>query len=310
MESCIFNAMGTTISLQIQHDQAQNLLIEAKNRLLNYEKRFSANNLDSQLMLVNQAAGKKAVKVDSDLFELIEFGKLFSLSPTNALNITIGPLVKLWKIGFSDARVPSKKEIEACRALINPEDILLDEANQSIYLVKEGMEIDLGSLAKGFFADKIHKFFEESEVSAGIINLGGNVLVFGPHPVNPDGLWRVGIQDPFNERQNLLGMVKVKDMSVVTSGIYERYLSIDDQDFHHILDSRTGYPIDNDIASITVLSKESVFAELYTTMLYHYDSSDIINLMNQIPDAEAIVITRSKEILLSNNIGEQFVKSN
>lgn len=307
MESIVFKAMGTTISLQIQHEFADYLLKEAKKRLLDYEKRFSANDDNSVLMNVNQLAGIESVVIDSDIYELIKIGKEYSLDASNTLNIAIGPLIKLWKIGFQGANVPTQSDIEECLKLIDPQSIILSEENQSVYLEKKGMEIDLGALAKGFFADKIKLFLKQAGVEKGIIDLGGNVLLIGSHLVNSDGYWRIGIQDPFKSRQNIKGLVKVKDVSVVTSGIYERVLVLDGQEYHHIFDSQTGYPVKNDIASVTIISSESLAGELYTTMFYQYKSSETINLINNIKGIEAIVITRDNDILMTDGLENTFV---
>lgn len=310
MESIVFKAMGTTISLQIQHEFADYLLKEAKKRLLDYEKRFSANNDNSVLMNVNKLAGIESVVVDSDIYELIKIGKGYSLDASNTLNIAIGPLIKLWKIGFQGANVPTQSDIEECLKLIDPQSIILSEENQSIYLEKKGMEIDLGALAKGFFADKIKLFLKQAGVEKGIIDLGGNVLLIGSHYVNSDGYWRIGIQDPFKSRQNIKGLVKAKDVSVVTSGIYERVLVLNGQEYHHIFDSQTGYPVRNDIASVTIISSESLAGELYTTMFYQYKSSETINLINNIKGIEAIVITRDNDILMTDGLENTFVLVN
>lgn len=307
MKSMVFKAMGTTISLKIEHEFAELILEAAKERLLDYERRFSANDANSLLMKVNQAAGRHAVSVDADIYELVRFGKQFSLDSTNTLNIAIGPLIKLWRIGFDGARIPNQSEIDHRLKLIDPGKIILSDNDQSVYLTESGMEIDLGALAKGFFADKLKIFLLNIGVEKGIIDLGGNVLLIGSHPANQDGLWRIGIQDPFKMRTNTVGIVKVKDASIVTSGIYERSLIIDNEEYHHIFDSRTGYPIQNDIASVTILSPDSLSGELYTTLFYQYQSHEAMAKINEINGIEAIVITRDNGILLSANMDRYFV---
>lgn len=308
MESITFKAMGTTINLQIEHEFAHYLLNEAKKRLLDYEKRFSANDANSLLMKVNQFAGIEAVTVDPDIFELIKIGKVYSVDLSNTLNIAIGPLIKLWKIGFSDAKVPTQAEIDERLTLIDPNLIQLNDEKQSVYLERKGMEIDLGALAKGFFADQIKHFLKKAGVKKGIIDLGGNVLLLGSHPTNPDTLWRVGVQNPFMTRNNLVGLLKVKDKSVVTSGIYERTFVYNGEEYHHIFDSHTGYPVKNNIASLTIVSKESLTGELYTTMYYQAEAHDIIEQINQIQDLEAIVITKNSEILITHGLVNDFIK--
>ena len=147
--------MGTQIQLWVEHDEKEDILGQAEQTLIDYEQRFSANDKTSELMKITQQAGVAAVKVQDDLFELIQIGKEQSLIPNGYLNIAIGPLVQAWRIGFADAQYPSKEKIASCLALIDPNDIHLNSETKEVYLAKAGMSIDLGALAKGYFADKI-----------------------------------------------------------------------------------------------------------------------------------------------------------
>lgn len=284
--------MGTIITLTIYHADSEALLEEAEARLRDYEKRFSAHAADSDLMRVNQQAGLQAVTVATDMFELIRIGKEMSLASDGALNIAIGPLMKLWHIGFEDAQVPKQAEIDQVLSLIDPRRIQLDAASQTVYLEVAGMELDLGAVAKGYFADLLKSFFVEQGVEAGIINLGGNVLTIGNSPKNPLGTWNIGIQNPEAPRGDLLALAQVRDQSVVTSGIYERKLVVDGQEYHHIFDSRTGYPVANEIASVTIVSDKSIDGELWTTVLFVHSPERALALIEATPGIEALIITK------------------
>lgn len=305
-----FSAMGTKITVSIIHPDAKHLLNQAKERLLDYEYRFSANRSDSQLMSINLSAGIQPQQVDMDLYQLIEIGKEYSLQPNTTLNIAIGPLVKLWRIGFKDVQLPSRAEIQSRLSLINPQLIQLNEAEHSIYLAKKGMEIDLGALAKGYFADRIKDFLQQAGVEHGIINLGGNVVLIGGHPQNNPDFWRVGIQDPEKSRDQLLGIVKSKNQSVVTSGIYERLFQVAGKTYHHIFDPNTGYPVENDIASVTIISKTSLMGEIYTSLYYQYDSRDLLQILEETPEIDAIIIDKAKQVYLTSGIHEDYIQLN
>lgn len=294
--------MGTRISLSIVHPEAEKLLEEADHMLADYEARFSANNLESDLMAVNQQAGLKPVCVDPDLYELIQIGKEYSLSSRLALNITIGPLIKLWKIGFTGAHVPEKREIEERLKLIDPADIEMDAEKGTVYLIKKGMEIDLGALAKGYFADQLKSFFQKEGVQSGLVDLGGNVLTIGENSKHEDGYWRVGIQKPSPVRGALVGAILVKDKSVVTSGIYERSLKVNGKDYHHIFDSKTGYPIENELTSITIVSNNSIDGELWTTMAFGLSPTAVIQHAENIAGIEAFVITKDNDIKMTSGL--------
>lgn len=126
--------MGASIILTIFHEDAQNLLLQSEQLLHLHKNRFSANDADSELMAINLQAGKKAVRVHPELFELITLGKKHSIATNSHLNIAIGPLVQTWRIGFSDAKLPSKEEIQTLLQITNPEDIILDDSKQEVYL--------------------------------------------------------------------------------------------------------------------------------------------------------------------------------
>ncbi|OWA35578.1 thiamine biosynthesis protein ApbE [Saccharibacillus sp. O16] len=302
MPKKIIHLMGTVITMVVHHPNADALLAEAEQRLIDYERRFSANNPNSALMQINHQAGKSPVTVDADLFELIAIGKRGSLAADNLLNIAIGPLVKAWKIGFAGAQHPTDDVIAECRQLIDPHQIQLDEARNSVFLEQEKMEIDLGALAKGYFADRIVEGFKRQHAEAGFIDLGGNVLTFGENPASEDGLWRVGIQNPQLPRGNYALVLNMQNQSIVTSGIYERKLEIAGQTYHHIFDGRTGYPVQSDVASLTIVSDESLAGEIWTTRLFGKDAVEIIHTLNSVSGLEGVVITERNELAITEGL--------
>lgn len=302
MNPKIIHLMGTVITMVVHHPDADALLQEAEQRLIDYEQRFSANNPNSALMQINRQAGRHPVTVDPDLFELIAIGKRESLIEGSLLNIAIGPLVKAWKIGFAGARQPSEADIRECLRLIDPQDIRLDEAQQSVFLEKEKMEIDLGALAKGYFADEIVEAFKRQGAEAGFIDLGGNVLTFGDNPASEDGLWRVGIQNPKLPRGNYASVLKLRDRSIVTSGVYERKLEIEGRQYHHIFDGRTGYPVQSDVASLTIVSERSLDGEIWTTRLFGRSAVEMIRTLKATDGIEGIVITENNELAVTEGL--------
>lgn len=298
--------MGSTISISILHENADFLLDEVFSLLKIYENRFSANDDSSELMQVNHAAGKEPICVHPDLFELIELGKKHSLIPGSHLNITIGPLIQTWRIGFKDARVPSASEIEKVLSLTNPENIELDPISRSVFLKQSGMKIDLGALAKGYISDKISHFLKEKGVTSALINLGGNILTIGQNQQN-NRLWRIGIQNPKLARGNNLALLSIQDQSVVTSGIYERKLKANGKVYHHIFDRNTGYPIDNQLASLTIVSDKSVDGEIWTTRLFGDSPSSILEKVEQENGIEAFVITEDNQIFYSSGLTPEII---
>lgn len=298
--------MGTTIDIQINSNNAQKQIQEVIELLELYKNRFSANDFNSELMAINNNAGIKPIQVHPDLFELITIGKEHSLARPSNLNIAIGPLVQTWRIGFSDAKLPSPSEISEAMILSDPTHILLDSKNQSVFLNQIGMKIDLGALAKGYIADKIMTYLKNEMIDSAIINLGGNVLVHGDNPNRSEGYWVIGIQHPKKKQGQNIGAVKIKNQSVVTSGTYERRLVIDDKEYHHIFDRQTGYPIQTEMASISIVSKQSVDCEIWTTRLFGLSIKEALDILNAVSYIEGIIITKDDRIYLSDGLKHHF----
>lgn len=242
--------------------------LDASNRLVAYyENLLTVNREGSEVMAVNDAAGDHAVSVSDATYSLTK--RAIQLSRQNfGFNATIGPLVKLWKIGFTDAHVPTDSQIHDRLALIDPLQADFKDADLSIFLKRAGMELDLGGIAKGYIADRIADYWRAYGKRAGMIDLGGNLLLVGDSPAHLDGKWRVGVQAPSSERGKAILSVKIGPCSAVTSGIYERHLEANGKSYHHILDPQTGYPRQNNLAGVTIFSKASIDGEIETARLF------------------------------------------
>jgi len=286
----VIDMMGTKIRLYFKGDQADRWLTEAGSMLRHYEQVFNANSPQSQLSALKTAAAIEPVVVDGDLYELIKTGKKHSLDANSFLNIAIGPLIKLWRIGFQEARVPSQQEIAQVLGCLDPADILLDDDRRSVFFAKNGIEIDLGAIAKGYFSDKVMDFFKQKEPVSAMIDIGGNLLIHGDSPKQTQH-WDVGIQNPFLPRGHCLASIKIRNQSVVTSGIYERRLEQNGHQYHHIFDSHSGYPVDNNVASLTIIADKSLDCDIYTTKLFGLAPRDILATVNSIAGMDAMVIT-------------------
>lgn len=297
------HTMGTIIDITVVSDNPDKYLTIAETRLHEYEHRFSANDDSSELMQVNHQAGIKQVVVDEMLFSLIELGKKHSVEPDSFLNIAIGPLIQTWRIGFTDAKKPSEREIAEQLLKISPRNILLNRQDKSIFLTKEGMKIDLGALAKGYIADLIVEELQQLGVSAGLINMGGTIRTFGITD-REDSKWYITIKDPHKEDQPLPYLLKLGEMSVVTSGIYERTLTIDGEEYHHIFDSQTGYPMKSDVESITIITPLAVDGEIWTTRLFGLSSQQMLIGINQEPSIEGVILTKDGQVLFSNGMNQ------
>ena len=301
--------MGSTISLTLEAPNADELITQVFQFLIEFERRFSANNSQSDLMSISHQAGIAPVAVDAQLFELITLGVTHSLAEDSYLNIAIGPLVQAWRIGFSDARLPDAHTISAALALTDPTNIVLDAQHQTVYLTEPGMKIDLGALAKGYAADLVADYLRQQGVQSALINLGGNIVTIG-YNYATQRLWQLGIQDPTQPRGQHIALLASYNNSVVTSGIYERRLICENKSYHHIFNRTTGYPIETDVASLTIVSDKSVDGEIWTTRLFGHPIAYILATVEQLPQIEALIIDTHNQLYSTSGLTHQLVKLN
>ena len=300
--------MGSHIDILIFDSvDAETILDDAVEMLKVYEHRFSANDDSSELMEVNHNSGVKAIKVHPDLFDLIKIGKNHSCASNSFLNIAIGPIVQTWRIGFKDVKVPTKQEIDDLLEITDPNQIILNEEEQSVYLARKGMAINLGALAKGYIADLMIEYLKKRGVDAGLINLGGNVLAFGDAKHNQDSMWRIGIQNPVETRGNHLFTIGIKNQSVVTSGVYERNHTENGKTYHHILNPKTGYPVETSVAGLSIISTKSVDGEIWTTRLFGKDIKDILEEVNNLPGIECVVVTTEGKVYYTSGVLDKII---
>lgn len=287
--------MGSPILLKLfSHDEA--LASRVFFLIKKYEDLFTVNRAQSEVMAINQAAGVQPVAVSRPVYELIKCAKAASMLPQSAFDLAIGPLVKLWRIGFHGDRVPAAADIAARLRLTRAQDVVLNDAAGSVFLTQPGMEIDLGAIAKGYIADRVRDFLHQQGTDTGLINLGGNVQTLG----TPQGTWSIGLKKPFAAADALLGSIEVVNKSVVTSGTYERYFEQDGKRWHHILDPRTGYPLENELDSVTIISADSLDGDIWTTLAFGLGVEKGVAALHEREDIEAIFVTKNRDIILSS----------
>lgn len=272
-------ALGTEINLTTFETRDDLAIDHAVDLIESFENLFTVNRTHSEVMDINYAAGKNPVQVSPATYFLIKKAVKYSREQFG-FNVSIGPLVKLWKIGFAGANKPKDEDIKAKIKIIDPMQIQLDDSNLTVFLRHSGMELDLGGIAKGYIADRIRDLWRAFGIKNGIIDLGGNLLFVGDS-VHDDKKWIIGIQSPINNRGISLGNVKMPACSAVTTGIYERFLEIDGKKYHHIIDPRTGYPLQTDLASVTVFTRDSIIGEIEAKRLF-FSGNTKVKLTNEL----------------------------
>jgi len=296
--------LGTIVTIKIYDNVSEKLFDEIFSRLQEIENKMSINEKNSEVIQVNSNAGKKFTKVSDDTFYVVEKGKYFSELSGGKFDISIGPLVKLWNIGTEEAKVPEQWQIDKRKSLVDYNSVLLNSKEKSIMLKKKGMMLDLGGIAKGYAADEVTKILKENNVKHAIINLGGNILAYGN---KPDGSkWRIGIQKPFSSRGDYVGIVSVINKAVVTSGIYERYFEEKGKIYHHILNPETGYPVENNLMSVTIITDKAIDADSLSTSAFAMGLEEGFDLIEKLHNTEAIFITKDSKIYLTSGLKNSF----
>ena len=297
--------LGTIVNITLYDNPKQEIFDEIFNAIEEIETMMTINNATtSEIIEINRQAGLEAVKVSQNTFDVIKAGLTYSELAKGKFDITVGPLVKLWEIGFDDAHVPEASEIENSLTLINYKNVELNEKDLTIKLTQPHMMIDLGGIAKGYAADVTASILKQHGNKHAIINLGGNVYAYGEKP--NQAAWKIGVQNPFSTRGEYLGIASVKDKTVVTSGTYERYFEQDGVIYHHILDPQTGYPVQNNVMSVTIIADSSMTADALSTTAFALGIEQGLNLIESISWVEALYVTDEKQLYATSGFLDYF----
>ncbi len=300
--------LGTTCTIKLVQGGDEKTLDDVFARLRAIDDRMSANKDGTEIAAVNKAAGRTgaagAVKVSDDTFYVISKALEYAKLTGGAFDPSVGPLVKLWNIGSEGASVPPAKSIAAALKLIDWKKVSLDAEAKTVRLASPGMRLDLGAIAKGYAADECDRILHAHKVKAAIVDLGGNVLVFGKKKDgNP---WKIGVQNPDKERNSYIGLVTGFDITVVTSGIYERFFIQDGKRYHHILDTKTGFPVDNGLKSVTIMTNSSIDADGLSTSVFALGKDRGLELVKSMKGAEAVIIDSADRVWLSPGASKLF----
>lgn len=291
--------MDTLVRVRVHDENSDQVLDEALNKLGYLEQLFSKTIEDSDINKINSNAGVKPVEVSEETYNLLEEAIHFAEITGGVFDPTIGPLVSLWGIGTEDEQIPTEEEIEETLDKIDYKKIEFQEDNK-IFLTDEDMSLDLGAIAKGYAADYVINYLNEKDVDSAFINMGGNVSV---HKDKVDGsLWKVGIQDPVRNRGNIIAAIEGKDISVVTSGNYERYFMEDGVRYHHIINPETGYPARKGIISSTVISNNSSYADALSTSFYILGVEKSFQIAKGMEDVNIVLITEDDKAYVSEEL--------
>ena len=286
----------TVISVQIYDSDDESLIDNCKEICTKYDDMFSNTKNDSEISKINNANGQ-AVEVSDDTISLLKTAIHYGDISNGKFDITISPVSSLWDFQSEDPEIPDDTDIQSALTHVNYKNIQIN-GNQ-VSLTDSEAAIDLGGIAKGYIADQLKDYLESQGVEHAMINLGGNVLAIGKKPNGSD--YNIGIQKPFDTTGDPITSVKIADQSVVTSGDYQRYFKKNGKIYHHILNPSTGYPYDNGLSSVTIITDSSVNADALSTTCFALGLDDGMKLVNSTDHVEAVFITSDDKLHYSDH---------
>ena len=265
-----------------------------------YEQLFSRTIPDSDISRINNANGA-FVDVDKETIDLLQTGLAYCERSNGAFDLTIGGVSDLWDFKENEEKtLPDPTALKEAVSHVDYRNVKI-RGNQAA-LTDPDAKLDLGGIAKGYIADQMKTYLLSQGVKTAKINLGGNVLILGDQkPDHSD--FKIGIQKPFDENGTPIAAITLKDQSMVSSGIYQRYFEKDDRIYHHILDPDTGYPIENNLYAVTIISPRSADGDALSTTCMALGLEDGIKLIESIPDTEAVFITNDLKLHSTSGIG-------
>ena len=295
-----YGSMGTVITATLYGSdpgELERVYDECIDKIRRLEAVFSAKDKNSELSRLNASSPDNPVRVSDELFFVLKTAVYYCEKSDGALDISLGKASDLWGTGTENARVPEKKELDALLG-VNYKMISLDEENKTITLFDERVKIDLGAVAKGYIGDEVIKILQKSNVTGAVFNIGGNIITYGSKGNSP---FTIGISDASG--QGAVGTVKADDVfTAVTSGGYQRYFVEDGTRYHHILSAKTCSPAMSDIASVSIIGKNSLGADCLSTAVFVLGFEKGKELIENSDGFEAVFVLESGEITSTSGI--------
>ena len=291
-------ALNTAVTITLYGNYDESLIDACFDLCRQYELIFSRTDERSELYRLNAS---RSMEVSDELLELIKISLYYGELSDGKLDITIGEVSSMWNFQTDSPALPDSAELEEALSHVDWSKIEIE--GNTVTIEDPKAVIDLGAVAKGYIADKLKEYLISQGVDRAIINLGGNILCVGKRSVSSDFV--IGLQYPF-ESSETIATIGIDDMSVVTSGVYERCFTLDGTLYHHILDTDTGYPVMNGLVSVTIISENSVDGDALSTSVFALGLEDGLRLIDSLDGVYAVFITDDMQLHFSDGLLDRF----
>lgn len=286
--------LDTIVQITLYDSSSKNILNNCFDLCKKYELVFSTNNKKSELYKLNHSVHKlENQSISKELYQVIKQGLYYSELSNGAFDITIGSISSLWD--FKNNIIPQNHLIKEHLQDVSYKNIVLEK--NEIRFLNEKTMIDLGAIAKGYIADQIKDYLLKKNVTSALINLGGNILCVGQKQQQP---FLIGVTNPQETSDSILSL-NINDLSVVTSGTYQRYIETDSKKYHHILNPLTGYSYENGLSAVTIISKSSIQGDALSTVCFSLGKEKGIELLNSLKDVSGCFIDENNQITYSKH---------
>jgi thiamine biosynthesis lipoprotein len=292
--------MGTLVEISVigrDEDKAAAAIGDAFAEMERIEKLMSRRIPESEISRINGWAGVKPKRVSTEVLEVIQRAREISKASGGYFDISVGALLDLWGFEGSGSRVPSKVEVEQALRSVGYGGIYVDEEASTVELKRKGMRIDLGGIAKGYAVDRAYELLRSMGYRNMIVNAGGDMRVGGRKQKGP---WVIGIQDP-RDRSRILATLDAGDVSIATSGDYERYFEVDGIRYHHLLNPFAGFPA-RQCRSVTILAKDALSADALATAVFVMGPQEGERFIEAMEGVEGLIVSADGEIIVSEGL--------
>ena len=292
-----FFAMDTYISISAygsDSKEAEKALDNCRKEIKSLDSQFSVTNADSEVSRINGSKGQ-GISLSNDADKILTSALELSEKTKGALDISLYPIVREWGFTTGEYKIPSKETLAELLKNTGYEKI---SCKDNFLTMPEEFMIDLGAVAKGYGSDRAIQILKEKGITSALVNLGGNIALLGSKPDGSD--WSVGVQDPFGD--GYACVVKVSDKYIVTSGNYQRYFEEGGKRYCHIIDPETGCPVDNGLASVTVIGDSGIICDGLSTALFVMGEQGAADFWREQGDFEMIIVTEDKRVLATEGI--------